>query len=143
MTYPPMAGGVAMRLVLADLKGTDGFVSKDTVAGGYGSRLRPFSRVSAIACSIKRRLHAAPSIQMAYLAALASQRGHDLRWTTDALVDGDVALVLSSLVDFRHETAWADEMRRGGTRVGFVGLAASQLPELFHDHSAFIIVGEP
>ena len=132
-----------MRLVLADLKGTDGFVSKDTVAGGYGSRLRPFSRVSAIVCGIKRRLHAAPSIQMAYLAALATQRGHALRWTTDALIDGDVALVLSSLVDFRHETAWADEMRRGGTRVGFVGLAASKLPELFHDHSDFIIVGEP
>ena len=28
-----------MRIVLADLKGGDGFISKDTVAGGYGSRL--------------------------------------------------------------------------------------------------------
>lgn len=132
-----------MRLVLADLEGKDGFVSKDTVAGGYGSRLRPFSRVSAVVCRVKRLLHTAPSIQMAYLAALASQRGQDVRWTTDALADGDVALVLSSLVDFRRETAWADEMRRRGTRVGFVGLAASKLPELFRDHSDFIIVGEP
>ena len=36
-----------MRIVLADLKGGDGFVSKDTVVGGYGSRLRPFSRVTS------------------------------------------------------------------------------------------------
>jgi radical SAM superfamily enzyme YgiQ (UPF0313 family) len=132
-----------MRVVLADLKGTDGFVSKDTVAGGYGSRLKPFSRVAAIFCSIKRRLHAPPSVQMAYLAALAAAQGHDVRWTSEALVDGDVALVLSSLVDYRHETAWADQMRRRGVRVGFVGLAATKLPELFADHADFVVAGEP
>jgi anaerobic magnesium-protoporphyrin IX monomethyl ester cyclase len=132
-----------MRVVLADLKGTSGFVSKDTVAGGYGSRLRPFSRVADIVCRIKRRLHAPPSVQMAYLAALAAENGHNVRWTTDAPIDGDVALVLSSLVDYRHETAWADEMRRRGVRVGFVGLAASKLPHLFADHSDFIVAGEP
>ena len=31
-----------MRVVLADLKSNRGFVSKDTVVGGYGSRLDPF-----------------------------------------------------------------------------------------------------
>ena len=31
-----------MRIVLTDIKGGDGFTSKDTVVGGYGSRLRPF-----------------------------------------------------------------------------------------------------
>ncbi len=31
-----------MRIVLADLKGTDGFVHKDTVVGGYGARMRGF-----------------------------------------------------------------------------------------------------
>lgn len=132
-----------MRLVLADLKGQDGFVSKDTVAGGYGSRLRPFSRVAAVVGSVKRRLHAPPSIQMAYLAALAAERGHEVQWTCASPVDGDVALLLSSLVDFRNETAWADAMRLRGARVGFVGLAASKLPELFRDHADFIVVGEP
>src|SRR6476660_1911088 len=106
-----------MRVVLADLKGTNGFVSKDTVAGGYGSRLRPISKTVAMVCMVKRRLHAPPSVQMAYLAALAAARGHDTRWTSDPLVDGDVALVLSSLVDYRRETRWADDMRRRGTRV--------------------------
>jgi radical SAM superfamily enzyme YgiQ (UPF0313 family) len=132
-----------MRLVLADLRGTNGFVSKDTVAGGYGSRLKPFSRVARIVCTFKRRLHDSPSVQMAYLAALAAARGHDVQWTERALVDGDVALLLSSLVDYRNETAWADQMRARGVRVGFVGLAASKLPELFKDHGDFIIAGEP
>ena len=45
-----------MRIVLADLASADGFVSKDTVVGGYGSRLRPFSRVTRIVCALKRRL---------------------------------------------------------------------------------------
>ena len=53
-----------MRIVLADLASTDGFVSKDTVVGGYGSRLRPFSRITTIICSMKRRLHAIPSVQL-------------------------------------------------------------------------------
>ena len=39
-------------------------------------------------------------------------------WTRDAPIDGDVALVLSSLVDYRHETAWAEAvaaLKPGGT----------------------------
>ena len=37
-----------MRIVLADIKGGDGFISKDTVVGGYGSRLKPFSKVTRV-----------------------------------------------------------------------------------------------
>jgi radical SAM superfamily enzyme YgiQ (UPF0313 family) len=132
-----------MRVVLADLQGTAGFVSKDTVAGGYGSRLRPFSRVAWVLGGVKRRLHAPSSVQMAYLAALAAERGHQVISTSNEPVDGDVALVLSSIVDHRAETAWADTMRARGVRVGFVGLAASKMPELFRDHADFVIVGEP
>ena len=42
-----------MRVVVADIKGGDGFISKDTVAGGYGSRLRPFSKVTRVASALK------------------------------------------------------------------------------------------
>jgi radical SAM superfamily enzyme YgiQ (UPF0313 family) len=133
-----------VRVVLANLKGTDGFVSKDTVAGGYGSRLRPVSKVSRWLCRIKRHLINPPSVQMGYLAAVAAEAGHDVVFTTGAApVDGDVALVLSSLVDHRNETAWADAVRARGMRVGFVGLAASKMPDLFVDHADFILNGEP
>jgi anaerobic magnesium-protoporphyrin IX monomethyl ester cyclase len=80
---------------------------------------------------------------MGYLAAILAQAGHEVAFTREAVLDGDVALVLSSLVDHRREAAWADPARAQGTRVGFVGLAASKLPDLFHDHSDFLVYGEP
>jgi radical SAM superfamily enzyme YgiQ (UPF0313 family) len=132
-----------MRVVLADLKGAGGFVHKDTVVGGYGARLRPLSRVTSLAATLRRRLNDVPSITMGYLAAILARAGHEVAFTRDRVLEGDVALVLSSLVDHRREAAWADQARAQGTRVGFVGLAASKLPDLFVDHSDFIVYGEP
>jgi len=132
-----------MRIVLADLKAADGFVSKDTVAGGYGSRFRPFSRVTQVICAFKQRLHDLPSVQLAYAAALAARGGHEVVPSRGELVDADLAIVLSSLVDYRRETTWAERMRARGTRVGFVGLAASKLPQLFAPSADFVITGEP
>jgi anaerobic magnesium-protoporphyrin IX monomethyl ester cyclase len=132
-----------MRIVLADLASADGYVSKDTVVGGYGSRLRPFSRVTRLVCAMKRRLLDLPSVQLGYIAAICAAAGHDVVYTEGAAVDGDVAIVLTSLVDHRHEATWADAQRRRGMRVGFVGLTASKLPELFDAHGDFVILGEP
>jgi radical SAM superfamily enzyme YgiQ (UPF0313 family) len=139
-----------MRVVLADLKSDRGFVSKDTVVGGYGSRLDPFSRVTRIYAWQKRKFHDVPSVHMAYLAAILARAGHEVVWTRGDLAEGggherpaDVALVLSSLIDHRNETAWADRMRARGVKVGFIGITASKMPELFRDHCDFILNGEP
>src|SRR5918911_4465506 len=132
-----------MRVVLADLKSTRGFVSKDTVVGGYGSRLDPFSRVTTVISYVKKQFHDVPSVHMAYIAAILARGGHDVKWTRGELADGDVAIVLSSLVDHKAETAWADQMRARGVRVGFVGITASKMPQLFQDHCDFIVNGEP
>jgi radical SAM superfamily enzyme YgiQ (UPF0313 family) len=132
-----------MRVVLVDLKGSDGFVNKDRVAGGYGNRLRPFSFTTRILTYFKARYHDLPSIQMGYLAAILARGGADVRFTNDEPMDGDVAIVLSSLVDYRRELAFADTMRARGVRVGFIGLAASKLPHLFAEHADFVVQGEP
>jgi anaerobic magnesium-protoporphyrin IX monomethyl ester cyclase len=132
-----------MRVVLADLKSNRGFVSKDTVVGGYGSRLDPFSRVTALAAYLKKQFHDVPSVHMAYIAAILARAGHEVKWTREDVADGDVALVLSSLVDHKNETAWADRMRANGVKVGFIGITASKMPELFVDHCDFILNGEP
>lgn len=132
-----------MRIVLADVRGGEGFVSKDTVAGGYGSRLRPFSKVTRVVAALKRRFHDLPSVHLAYAAGLARQAGHEVVASRGELVDADVAIVLSSLVDWRRETAWARAMRGRGTRVGFIGLAAQFLPHLFEADADFIVSGEP
>jgi len=132
-----------MRVLLVDLPGRDGIVSKDTVVGGYGSRLVPFTRVTAFIGGLKRRLHDVPSVQLAYIAGVLSQYGHDVVWSRGETPDADVAIVLSSLVDHVHETAWAGEARARGIRTGFVGLTASKLPELFRPHADFVVIGEP
>jgi radical SAM superfamily enzyme YgiQ (UPF0313 family) len=132
-----------MRVILADLKSTRGFVNKDTVVGGYGSRLEPFSRTTAIMAYLKRQFHDVPSVHMGYVAAILARAGHEVTWTRGDLKDGDVALVLSSLVDYKNETAWADQMRARGVKVGFFGITASKMPELFKDHGDFILDGEP
>src|SRR5882757_4201288 len=132
-----------MRVVLADLKSDRGCVSKDTVVGGYGSRLNPFTRVTTVMAYLKKKFHDVPSVHMAYIAAILARAGHDVKWTRAELMDGDVALVLSSLVDHKAETAWADQMRARGVKVGFIGITASKMPELFQDHCDFIVNGEP
>jgi hypothetical protein len=132
-----------MRVVLADLKSAEGLVSKDTVVGGYGSRSKSFTRVTGVLSQIKWRFQVALSVQMAELAAIAAASGHEVVFTRGEFADGDVAVVLSSLVDYRHETAWADAMRARGIRTGFVGLAASKLPHLFAGHADLVISGEP
>jgi radical SAM superfamily enzyme YgiQ (UPF0313 family) len=132
-----------MRVVLADLKSNRGFVSKDTVVGGYGSRLDPFSRVTSVISYLKKQFHDVPSVHMAYIAAILVRAGHEVMWTRGNLVDGDVALILSSLVDHKNEAAWADSMRARGVKVGFIGITASKMPELFSAHADFILNGEP
>jgi radical SAM superfamily enzyme YgiQ (UPF0313 family) len=132
-----------MRVILADLKSDRGFVSKDTVVGGYGSRLEPFSRVTSVISYVKKQFHDVPSVHMAYLAAILARAGHDVTWSRGEVVEGDVALVLSSIVDYRNETAWADRMRARRARVGFLGIAASKMPHLFAPHCDFILNGEP
>jgi anaerobic magnesium-protoporphyrin IX monomethyl ester cyclase len=132
-----------MRVVLADLKSDRGFVSKDTVVGGYGSRLDPFSRVTSVISYLKKQFHDVPSVHMAYIAAILARWGHEVKWTRGDMIDGDVAIVLSSLVDHKNEAAWADTMRARGMKVGFIGITASKMPELFRDHADFILSGEP
>ncbi len=132
-----------MRVLLVDLPARDGVVSKDTVVGGYGSRLLPFSRVTRVISVLKQRMHDVPSVHLAYLSGILAQYGHDVVWSRGEMIESDVAIVLSSLVDYKNETSWADQMRARGTRVGFIGLTASKLPELFRSHADFLVLGEP
>jgi len=78
-----------MRVILADVKSSRGFVSKDTVVGGYGSRLDPFTRVTTVMAYLKGRFHDVPSVHMAYMAAILARAGHDVKWTRGELIDGD------------------------------------------------------
>jgi radical SAM superfamily enzyme YgiQ (UPF0313 family) len=133
-----------MRVVIADLKGRRGFVNKDTVVGGYGSRFRGFSWTTRWVERARKLFQNIPSIHAGYLAAIFERAGHDVLITRDEFVDADLALILSSLVDHKNEVAWAKAAkRRYGMRVGFFGAPATHMPELLQDHADFLIKGEP
>jgi radical SAM superfamily enzyme YgiQ (UPF0313 family) len=129
--------------VLADLKAPGGFVNKDTVAGGYGSRFRADSVMTRLAKNIRFVFQNLPSIQLGYVASILARAGHKVVYTRGEQVKGDVALVLSSIVDYKHERSWAERARQNGLRVGFIGTTATHLPELFEDAADFVICGEP
>src|SRR6266851_3460253 len=131
------------QIVIADLQGK-GSVSKDTVAGGYGSRFRGDSVTTRFAKNMRRLFLNVPSIQTGYLAAIFADAGHHVIVTrNDRPVEGDLGLVLTSLVDYRHEREWALAARRRGMQIGFFGTPATHLPELFADAGDFVINGEP
>jgi len=131
-------------IVIADLQGRRGSVSKDTVAGGYGSRFPGDSVTTRFAKNVRRLFFSLPSIHTAYLTAIFAEAGHKVVVTRDDKpIDGDLALVLTSLVDYRHEREWALAARARGMRVGFFGTPATHLPELFSDAGHFVISGEP
>jgi radical SAM superfamily enzyme YgiQ (UPF0313 family) len=131
-------------IVIADLRGKHGAVSKDTVAGGYGSRFRGDSVTTRFAKNLRRVFLNLPSIHTGYLAAIFADAGHRVVVThNDKPVEGDLGLVLTSLVDYRHEREWAIASRRRGMQIGFFGTPATHLPELFADAGDFLIYGEP
>jgi radical SAM superfamily enzyme YgiQ (UPF0313 family) len=85
-----------------------------------------------------------PSIQVGYLAAIFAEAGHDVRVTRDKIPDGDLALVLTSIVDYRREVAWAEAAKaRYGMQVGFFGTFATHVSEVVAGHGDFVIKGEP
>jgi len=134
-----------MRVIIADLKGRGGFVNKDTVVGGYGSRFRGFSWTTRWIERARKLFQNVPSIHAAYLAAIFEKAGHDVRITREELIEGDIALVLSSLVDYKHEVEWVQDAKRHypNIRVGFFGAPATHMPELLQAHADFLIKGEP
>jgi len=134
-----------MRVVIADLEGRTGFVNKDTVVGGYGSRFRGFSWTTRWIERVRKAFQSIPSIHAGYMAAIFEQAGHDVRVTTEDFIEGDITLVLSSLVDYRHEVEWAQRARQkyGSMRLGFFGAPATHIPELLQAHADFVIKGEP
>src|SRR5262245_23476824 len=111
-----------MRVVLAGLKGRDGFVNKDTIAGGYGSRFRGTTITTRLIEGFRNLYQNLPSIQLGYLATIFAQAGHEVVVTDEKVVPGDLALVLTSIVDYRREIQWAEQAKRQyAMPVGFFG----------------------
>src|SRR5438045_8955852 len=96
-----------MRVVIADIEGRGGFVNKDTIVGGFGSRFRGFSWTTRWIERLRKHYQNVPSVHAAYLAAIFAAKGHEVIFTDGPGVERDLALLLASIVDFRHEILWS------------------------------------
>jgi radical SAM superfamily enzyme YgiQ (UPF0313 family) len=131
-------------VILADLRVRGDFVNKDTVAGGYGSRFPGDSVTTRFLKNVRRVFQNVPSIHIGYLSSIFARAGHNVVIASDDKpIDGDLALVLTSIVDYRQECKWAEAARARGIRVGFFGTPATHMPELFEKSGDFVISGEP
>src|SRR5215471_16550906 len=132
-----------MRVVIADLASDRGFVNKDTIVGGFGSRFQGFSWTTQWIERARKTFQNVTSVHAAYLAAIFGSAGHEVTFTEGPIPEGDLGLVLTSIVDYRAELAWADNARRKGLKVGLFGAMATHATDVVSGHSDFIIKGEP
>lgn len=134
-----------MNIALVDIlpeKST--YVNKD-VMGGFGEATNIGS--SFLAKSIERAKKKGiklPLLDLAYIAAILKNNGHQVSLNPKIFFDYDTVVIHSSIVDYKSELALADEIKKtSSAKVGFIGPFSSFKPEIFKDHSDFVVVNEP
>ena len=132
-----------MKITLLDVKGSPN-VSKD-VAGGFGTRFKVGNSFRARLIERTKKGIRYPQLSLAYLAAIFKNDGHEVEFLENKVPsDADVVIMPSSIVDFRTEIKYADEIKKNtNAKVGFIRPFASLRPELYKDHCDFIIKDEP
>jgi len=91
----------------------------------------------------KRTLLDFPPPSLGYIAAILSKAGHEVEYVENKVIDCDLAIIKSSMVDYKAEIAFASRYRNEtSAKIGFVGPFAGQMPELFLKEADFVIKGE-
>ncbi|MBP1595441.1 MAG: radical protein [Acidobacteria bacterium] len=136
-----------MKIVLLSASRHKNCTLKD-VAGGFGTVFTvgnsPFARLLEVA---KRRIAAIPNITLAYLHSVLKQHGAEVKILEvrqmSQLEPADLYLISSSIVDCKFEREIGREARRRyGSKVGFFGVFAANVPEFFAEAADFIVRDE-
>ncbi|QQR89855.1 MAG: B12-binding domain-containing radical SAM protein [Myxococcales bacterium] len=121
------------------------------VAGGYGTVFRVgHSWRAKLLERAKTRLIHLPPPSLGYLAAFATQGGHQVvvrerrpsAKSRDPMPDVDLAIVLSSITDAPEERKLLAELKDKGIHSIVVGAFASAKPEYYSDIADAVICGE-
>jgi radical SAM superfamily enzyme YgiQ (UPF0313 family) len=119
-------------------------VNKDFM-GGYGWAFKVGDSLPARAIEfVKRTGEKIPLMAFGYLAGIFSRAGNTCVYTNGVVQDADLAIIYSSLVDYRAEREMARRYRRETrARVAFVGPFATHCPDQFLDVADVVVAGEP
>ncbi len=136
-----------MRVALCTVRSHSGCTMKD-VAGGYGTVFEVGSSFRArLLERAKAHLADLPPLVFGHLSAQLRAAGHDVSVCElepeGPLVNADVAIVLSSIVDASAEAAVCSRLKTRGVRTIVIGAYASARPEHYADFADAVVIGEP
>ena len=137
-----------LKIVLLNIKSNKkGVINKD-LAGGMGTRTIIGNSIFAKLIEFaKKNGDCLPVMNLAYLAAILSNKGHVVKFReTITNIDEnntDLVILNSSIVDCDGEKKVARQLMNKGINVGIIGTFASAVPEYFKNSCNFIITGEP
>lgn len=119
-------------------------VNKDFM-GGYGWAFKVGDSLGARAIElVKRAGEKLPLMSLGYLAGIFSRGGYACEYTNGVVTDADLAIIYSSLVDYRAEREMALRYKRETrARVAFIGPFATNCPDEFLDVADIVVCGEP
>ena len=133
-----------MKIALLEIKSDKKQCINKDFMGGYGWAFNAGNSFRAnLINRVKKWGESLPVMSLGYLASIFYNNGHSVEYLTNQIPNSDIVIISSSMVDYKHEIKWADKIRKKGIKVGFLGPFSSVKPELFLEHSDFIIGGEP
>jgi len=133
-----------MKITLLNIKSSRKECINKDFMGGYGWAFNAGNSLAARLINfVKKQGESLPLMSFGYLAAILSGNNHKVDFKTNIIPDADMALISSSMVDYRHELDWARKIKAKGINVGFIGPFASFKPDLFLNDCDFVIKGEP
>lgn len=119
-------------------------INKDFMGGyGWAFKVGPSLRARGIEL-VKRFGEKLPIMSCGYLAGIFSRAGHTCEYTTGVVADADLAIIYSSLADYRSEREMARRYKRETrAKVAFIGPFATHRPDQFLDVADIVVAGEP
>ncbi len=140
-----------MHIALIEVKpNQNDYIAKE-MAGGLGKRIRLGNNF--IGTLLNRSLNSffsAPPIILAQLAGVCHQHHHETTayhtsHAQDIQTNTQIAIVLSSMVDYRNEVSFIKALKTAlaQIKVVVVGSFASAMPEIYQNVADCIITGDP
>lgn len=118
-------------------------INKDFMSG-YGWAFNAGTSLRARLINfMKKQGETLPLMSFGYMAGIFKANGHEVEYLTNEVPNSDIALISSSMVDYRNEIEWAKKIRDAGVKVYFIGVFAGFKPELFLPYCDAVIKGEP
>jgi len=132
-----------MKVALIDLKESATGCNNKDKAGTFGNTSHGEDWISKIYAHFKHTSVDVPVVHFGYMAAIFRQYGHQVTFYDSTPGDEELVFMASSIVGYDEELEFARKIKRPGRKIGFINAFATAKPEIFLEHSDFVIKGEP